>query len=124
MLHPVFTTLIRRPDLVADHVTAYVELVQDEASGLGADWIQRGVAWAVAAFGGLLFLVLAGVALMLGAVNQFHWMLLAVPGVVLVLTLVALARARSPDRRERFKELKMQLQSDAQALREAADHGA
>lgn len=123
MLHPVFTTLIKRPDLVADHITAYVELVQDEASGLGADWIQRGVAWAVAALGGLLFLVLAGVALMLGAVNQFHWMLLAVPGVVLVLTLVALARARSPGRRERFKELKAQLQSDAQALREAADHG-
>lgn len=124
MLHPVFTTLIKRPDLVADHVTAYVELFQDEASGLGADWIQRGVAWAVAAFGGLLFLVLAGVALMLGAVHTFHWMLVAVPGVVLALTLVAFARARSPDRRERFKELKAQLQSDAQALREAADHGA
>lgn len=124
MLHPVFTTLIKRPDLVADHVTAYVELVQQEASGLGADWVKRGVAWAVAAFGALLFLVLAGVALMLGAVTQFHWMLLAVPGAVLLMTLVALARARTPHREERFKELKAQLQSDAQALREAADHGA
>lgn len=124
MLHPVFTTLIKRPDLVADHVTAYVELVQQEASGLGADWIKRGVAWAMAAFGALLFLVLGGVALMLGAVLQFHWMLIAVPGAVLLLTLVALARARAPQREERFKELKAQLQNDAQALREAADHGA
>lgn len=124
MLHPVFTTLIKRPDLVADHVTAYVELVQQEASGLGADWVKRGVAWAFAAFGALLFLVLAGVALMLGAVTQFHWMLLAVPGTVLLLTLIALSRARTPQREERFKELKAQLQSDAQALREAADHGA
>lgn len=124
MLHPVFTTFIKRPDLVADHVTAYVELVQHEASGMGADWVKRGVAWAMAAFGALLFLVLAGVALMLGAVLQFHWMLLAVPGVVLLLTLIALARARTPQRQERFQELKAQLQSDAQALREAADHGA
>lgn len=124
MLHPVFTTLIKRPDLVADHVTAYVELVQQEASGLGADWIKRGVAWAMAAFGALLFLVLTGVALMLGAIHQFHWMLIAVPSAVLLLTLVALARARAPQREERFKELKAQLQSDAQALREAADHGA
>lgn len=124
MLHPVFTTLIKRPDLVADHVTAYIELVQQEASGLGADWIKRGVAWAMAAFGALLFLVLTGVALMLGAVHQFHWMLIAVPGAVLLLTLVALALARAPQREERFKELKAQLQSDAQALREAADHGA
>lgn len=124
MLHPVFTTLIKRPDLVADHVTAYVELVQQEASGLGADWIKRAVAWAVAGLGGLLFLVLAGVALMLGAVHTFHWLLIAVPGTVLLLTLLALARARTPERQERFKELKAQLQSDAQALREAADHGA
>ncbi len=124
MLHPVFTTLIKRPDLVADHVAAYVELVQHEASGLGADWIKRGVAWAMAAFGAFLFLVLSGVALMLGAVLQFHWMLIAVPAAVLLLTLVALARARAPQREERFKELKAQLQSDAQALREAADHDA
>lgn len=124
MLHPVFITLIKRPDLVADHVTAYVELVQHEASGVGADWVKRGVAWAIAALGALLFLVMAGVALMLGAVLQFHWILLAVPGAVLLLTLVALARARTPQRQERFKELKAQLQSDAQALREAADHGA
>jgi hypothetical protein len=124
MLHPVFTTLIKRPDLVADHVTAYVELVQQEATGLGADWVQRGLAWAMAAFGAVLFLMLAGVALMLGAVLQFHWMLLTVPGAVLLLTLVALARARTPQREERFKELKAQLQSDAQALREAANHGA
>lgn len=124
MLHPVFNTLIKRPDLVADHVTAYVELVQQEASGLGADWIKRGVAWALAALGALLFFVMSGVALMLGAVHQFHWMLMAVPGAMLVLTLVALARARKPQHDERFKELKAQLQNDAQALREAADHGA
>ncbi len=124
MLHPVFTTLIKRPDLVADHVTAYVELVQQEASGVGADWIKRGMAWAMAAFGALLFLVLTGVSLMLGAIHQFHWMLVAVPGAVLLLTVVALVRARTPQREARFQELRTQLQSDAQALREAADHGA
>ncbi len=124
MLHPVFTTLIKRPDLVADHVTAYVELVQHEASGLGAEWLKRAVAWAVAALGALLFLVLLGVALMLGAVHAFHWALVAIPGAVLLLTLLALARARTPQRQARFEELKAQLQSDAQALREAADHGA
>lgn len=121
MLHPLFSTIIRRPDLVAEHVSAYAGLVQQEASSVGNDLIQRGVAWVLAAISVLLFLVFTGVALMLGLLlNQFHWVLVAVPGVMLVFTLLACFRAKSSMPKESFRELKAQLASDAQALKAAA----
>jgi hypothetical protein len=53
--------------------------------------------------------------------NQFHWALVAVPGVVLLLTLLAFLKARTPVDIERFTELKAQIDSDLRALREAAE---
>jgi type IV secretory pathway VirB2 component (pilin) len=121
MLHPLFSTIIHRPDLLAEHVSAYAELVQQEASSVGTDLLQRGVAWVIAGISALLFLIFTGIALMLGLViNQFHWILVAVPGVMLVLTLLAYFRAKTAIPQERFRELKAQLASDAQALRTAA----
>ena len=120
MLHPVFSTLIKRPDLVVDHLSAYVELVQQETSHAGADWVQRALAWALTACGALVFVILAGVALMLGALNAFHWALLAVPGAALLVTALAWSRTKAPPQAERFTELKSQLDSDVRALREAA----
>lgn len=121
MLHPLFSALVHRPDLLVDHVAAYAALIQDEAADVGADLVTRAVAWATVAVGALVFVVLAGVALMLGLMmDQFHWVLVAVPGVVLALTLAALVRARTPATAQRFAELKAQFDSDAQALRSLA----
>ena len=118
MLHPLFSTILRRPDLVSDHVVAYAALIRDEATGAGTDLLQRGVAWAVTALGALVFLILLGVAVMLGVLlNQFHWILVAVPAGVLLLTVLAFARARTALPSKRFQELKAQLESDARALR-------
>ncbi len=121
MLHPVFSALIHRPDLLVDHVTAYAALIQEEAAGMGGDLVMRAVAWALVAVGALVFLVLAGVAVMLGfLMDQFHWALVLVPGAALLITLAAFARARSTSPSERFAELKAQFKSDVQALRSAA----
>lgn len=121
MLHPLFSTLVQRPDLVVEHVSAYASLFHEEASAAGAELAERMVAWVLVVVATGLFLMLAGTALMLGMLqNQFHWVLIAVPGMALLLGLVALIRAKKPLRSERFPELKAQMDSDARALRMAA----
>ncbi len=121
MLHPLFSALIQRPDLALDHASAYAALINQEARAAGDQMVKRGVAWALAGVAGCMFIVLTGVALMLGFLNnQFHWILVAVPGTALLLTIVALVRAQQPLTAENFPELKAQIASDARALRMAA----
>jgi hypothetical protein len=49
--------------------------------------------------------------------NQFHWVLVLVPGAALLLVVVAVVRAIKPWQTEQFPELKAQIDSDARALR-------
>ena len=120
MLHPLFSTLVQRPDLVMDHLSAYAALAQQEAASAGGELVERMVAWVAAALCAVVFLGLAGTALMLGLLqNQFHWVLVAVPGAALLLLMAALVTAKKPLKSEHFPELKAQLDSDAQALRAA-----
>lgn len=117
-IHPIFSVLITRPELVMDHVAGYAALVQEEASTVGVAVARRLVAWAVAAVALLVFLILAGVAVMLGAVEGFHWALVVVPGVVLAIALGALAMAlQKLPTKAAFTELRAQFDADAQALR-------
>jgi len=118
MVHPIFSVLITRPELVMDHVAGYAALVQEEASTVGLQVAKRAAAWGVAVISLLVFLILAGVAVMLGALHeQFHWALVVVPGVVLAVGGVAFNIARQPLPSKAFTELKAQLDADAQALR-------
>jgi hypothetical protein len=55
MLHPLFSTIVQRPDLVVDHLSAYAALFQEEASDAGAELVTRAVAWAVAVWRPLCF---------------------------------------------------------------------
>jgi ABC-type sugar transport system permease subunit len=121
MMHPLFSTLIQRPDLAANHLSAYAQLFQQEASFAGTALMTRVIAWVVAALSALVFLGLAGAAIMLGVLqNQFHWVLVAVPGCALLAMVVALIWARKPVRSEKFPELRAQLDSDIRALRSVA----
>ena len=121
MLHPLFSTLVQRPDLLVDHVSAYAALINQEAKAAGSQVLMRSLTWALAAVCGCIFLVFTGIALMLGFLqNQFHWILVAVPGAALILTLIAVVKAKRPGPAEHFPELKAQLDSDASALRMAA----
>ena len=118
MLHPIFSVLISKPELVLEHVAGYAALVRDEASSAGALVAKRAIAWGVTLISLLLFLVLAGVAVMLGAVNdRFHWALLVVPGIALATAVAAFMVARKPLPEKAFGELKAQLDADAQVLR-------
>lgn len=121
MLHPLFSTLVQRPDLVVDHVSAYAALFLEEASDAGTEVVTKAVAWVLVVLAGVLFAGLAGVALMLGLLqNQFHWALVFVPGAALLVGLIALVWARKPLRSNHFPELKTQIDSDARALRAVA----
>jgi type IV secretory pathway VirB2 component (pilin) len=121
MLHPLFSTIVQRPDLVMDHLSAYGALFHKEASSAGSELITRVVAGVVAILTLVVFLVLAGTALMLGLLqSQFHWILLVVPGLALVLLIIAALVVMKPFKSERFPELRAQIDSDAQALRTVA----
>jgi hypothetical protein len=117
MVHPIFSVLITRPELVMDHVAGYAALVQEEASTVGVQVARRAAAWAVAGVGLLVFLVLAGVACMIGATSEFHWALVAVPAVPLVAAAIAYFIARQPLPTTAFTELRAQLDADTQMLR-------
>jgi hypothetical protein len=120
MLHPLFATLIQRPDLWLDHASAYAALIEQEAGVTAGAVVKRAVAWAMTAAFGVVFFTLTGVAVMLGFVlQQFHWTLVAAPAVALALMLLSYARASTALPSERFVETKAQLLSDAQALRAA-----
>lgn len=126
MLHPIFSTVVSRPDLLVDHVSAYVALAGEEAAATGRDLKIRLLAWAVAGVFALVFVLLAGVAAMLGMVQgQFHWALVLVPGAALLVALLALLASRRPSPSERFSELRRQWAADVGLLRSAGEgsHG-
>lgn len=120
MVHPIFTVLVTKPELVMEHVAGYAALMREEASSVGIELAKRAVAWTVTVVSLLVFLILAGVAVMLGAVHEFHWALVIVPAVALVIAVAAflVARQRLPEKV--FTELKAQLDADAQLLRAIA----
>jgi hypothetical protein len=117
MVHPIFSVLITRPELVMDHVAGYAALVQEEASTVGVQVARRAAAWAAVALGSLIFLILAGVACMMGAISGFHWALVAVPVVPLAIAVAGYFVARKPLPVHAFTELRAQLDADTQALR-------
>jgi hypothetical protein len=117
MVHPIFSVLVTRPELVMDHVAGYAALVQEEASTVGVQVARRAAARAAAAVGLLVFVILAGVACMMGATSGYHWALVVVPAVPLVIAIAAFFVARRPLPSTAFNELKAQLDADAQALR-------
>jgi hypothetical protein len=121
MLHPLFSTLIQRPDLALDHASAYAALIDQEARATGSQLLRRGLAWALVGVFGCVCIIFTGVALMLGFLhNQFHWILVAVPGAALLMTVAAIVKAQRLLPLENFMELKAQIDSDARALRMVA----
>ena len=113
--------LTQRPDLLVDHALAYAALAKAELEAVKRQMVKRAVAGAVALASGLAFVILSGVALMLCAVTPIAanpgWVLLAVPGVMLVLTVVATIVALAKGESVSSGSLAAQLRMDAQAFR-------
>lgn len=125
MLHPIFSLLIRRPDLAVDHVAAYASLVQHEAASASTLWLKRLLAWVLFGLTFCVFLTLAGVAVMLGVLhNQFHWALAVVPGLALLGAAIAFGAAKQPLPDQAFAEVRAQLGADLYALQTAGGKAA
>jgi uncharacterized membrane protein YqjE len=125
MLHPIFSTVLGHPDLVAEHLANYAALVRQESAQAGRGLVARIVAGVLAAASVMLALGLIGVAVLLGVLHgSFHWVLVAVPAVAVVIAALCGWYATRPSPSYGFDDLRSQLEADLQALRAAgADHG-
>ncbi len=118
MLHPIYATLLHRPDLVADHLLAYADLLQLQSQDLRKALRDRGLACLVAVMGATLSLVFAGTALMLALLlDRFHPALIMLPAGFALLALVAGLLARRRLSTPAFTQIKAQWEQDLQALR-------
>jgi hypothetical protein len=118
MLHPIYAALLRRPDLAADHLLAYADLLQLQTQALREALIGRSLAWLVILGCGALASIFAGTALMLTLLlDRYHPVLVLLPG---ALALMALGAALLENRRQPWKayaQLRAQLDADLAALR-------
>jgi len=120
MLHPIFSTVLGHPELVAEHLANYAALVRQESAQAGRGLVARIVAGVLAAACAALALGLTGVAVLLGVMHgSFHWVLVAVPGVALVIAAICMWYATKSVPSYGFDDLRSQLGADLQALRDA-----
>ncbi len=126
MLVPLFNLVTHRPDLIIDHLSGYLKLAQDELNDVKQNVIRRAIAGAVALVFAVAFVVLAGIAVMLGSVASTQaqpvfattTMLIAVPGVALVAAIIAGFLAMKSGNDERTVSFSDHIQRDIQAFRQ------
>ncbi|AVQ83952.1 MULTISPECIES: phage holin family protein [Variovorax] len=123
MLHPIFSTVLGHPELVAEHLANYAALVRQETAQAGRGLVARIVAGVLAAASAMLALGLIGVAVLLGVLHgSFHWVLVAVPAVAVVIAAFCAWYATRPNQSHGFDDLRSQLEADLQALHDAGAH--
>ena len=122
-MHPLLHLLMTRPELLSEHAQAYAELAVYEASDMVAAGRRR-LLWSAAALCcATAAVVLAGVALMLAVTlpdthSAAMWTLLLTPCVPLLGTLACVLTLRAHQSTPAFAELREQLSTDLQLLRE------
>jgi hypothetical protein len=122
MIHPLFRLIVSDPQLLAEHVEAYSELVAEELGAVTTQWRKRAVLHAVSLACIFVTVVLAGVSVMLWAVVPVDsmnapWALVVAPGIPLVLAVWAHFAAKAPVAEHGFKAIREQLAADAAMLR-------
>jgi hypothetical protein len=110
MIHPLFRLIVSDPQLLADHVEAYSELIAEEVGAVTTHWKKRAALHAVSLACTVVTVVLAGVAVML-------WAVVPAPGIPFVLAVWAHFAAKAPETEHGFKAIREQLAADAAMLR-------
>ncbi|QFZ87343.1 hypothetical protein GFK26_33505 [Variovorax paradoxus] len=117
MLHPIFSTVLGHPGLIADHLANYAALVRQESAEAGRGLMARLIAGVLAVATAVLALGLIGVAVLLGVLHgSFHWVLVAVPAVAVVIAAICAWIAARPSPNYGFDDLRAQLAADVEAL--------
>lgn len=125
MIHPLFRLIASRPQMLADHVEAYSDLVAQEVDALADGWKRRALLTVVAGVSVALALVFAGIAIMLWAVvpvDSMHspWVLVSVPAVPLLITLGCWFGLKRTVTTKGFKTVREQFAADVAMLREVS----
>ena len=121
-MHPIYGALLRRPDLLATHVSNYFALAKEELGSVAKGVAVRAAAGVIAGVAVLLALGLTGVAVMLGAIqDQFVWALVVVPGIAWAVGAIGLFLALRPTHVAVVQDLKTQVEADVAVLRVAGE---
>jgi cytochrome bd-type quinol oxidase subunit 2 len=123
MMHPLLHLILTQPQLLADHVEAYAELLGSELVNASTAWKKRAILISVALCCLGVAAVLAGVALMLWAVIpashiQAPWALVAAPLLPMATAMWCLMAVRKQDRTGAFDNLRRQMSADMMMWRE------
>jgi hypothetical protein len=123
MIHPLLRLLATQPQLLAEHVEAYAQMVGDEVGKTSTMWLRRMVLFVVAAAMAGIGVVMVGVALMLFGVQAtssmpYPWLLIVVPAAFLVAAAICVWIARSQPLHNGLNRVKQQLQADMAMLHE------
>ena len=124
MLHPMFKTAVSRPELLAEHVAAYGQLIAAQAQTAANQWRRRALLGGVVALSAALGIGLAGVAALFVAAVPLSampmpWLLLAVPLVPLTVAAVCVLQMQRLEEPSALAPLREQFAADAALLREA-----
>jgi len=124
MIHPLIKLVATRPELVADHLSAYAALIGSEAKLVQSRWTVRLLLTALALCCVGVTAVLAGVALMLWAVTpslqgDAVWALWVAPAIPAAVAIVAGLIARKPPAEPAFAAVQEQFEADTRMLSEA-----
>ena len=123
-IHPLIHLAARHPELLAEHGEAYAALVAKEISDWRTSLVRRVVLAAVALLTAGLSLLFIGIALMLWAASpdgedlRSIGVLVAVPGVMVVVTIGAALFAKGGAPASAVADLKKQFSADLRMLRE------
>ena len=125
MIHPVFRLIATRPQLLADHLEAYAEMVTDELGQAAGRWKQSVLLHAIAICSVGMAGVLGGVALMFWAVTpaaniQAPWALFAAPALPVLIAVGCIVAARAGTSRRPLAEVATQVRADMAMFREAS----
>ena len=125
MIHPLLKVLIAKPDLIAEHVAGYGQLVAAQAGAAAVQLRVKAILGAVALVGLVLGVGFGGVALLLFGVvplaDMPHaWLLVVVPGIPLVAAIVCAVMIVKQPASWSLDAVRAQLAADAALLREAS----
>lgn len=117
MPHPIFTTVLGHPELIANHLAGYAALAKEEAAAAGRSFVTRLISGVLSIVSALLALTMCGVAVMLGVLHgSFNWVLVIVPGIAALAAIVCAVVASRPSRLNAFADLREQFQADLRAF--------
>lgn len=117
MIHPIFVTALRRPELLVRHFSNYVALLRSEVNDIFKGVAGQAVAGILALVFVLLALGLTGVAAILAGIDRFHWVLVMVPGISWLCAIAATFVAMRSRLRKDINDVREEVEIDMTILR-------